>query len=216
MSQKTYKVHSQRQLVDLNGDSKNFDLTFTCTSKDGAPFDVLVVDQTTLDSTPTLQYKRANGTISGNIVADKDVYQNYFLVLKSDKPCEVTVKTVKKEIQPNLPTQRPVLPSAAVQKQRPPIKPPTKPGRSNWKIIAITVLVLGGGALLYYFYTQNKNKKQSSLDTLSTSVVPSVVPSVVLPVVPPVSSVVPSSPASSISPSPGGLLDRLKSLNMSN
>jgi len=202
-SQKTYKVHSQRQLVDLNGDSKNFDLTFTCTSKDGSPFDVLVVDQTTLDSTPVLQYKRANGTISGNIVADKDVYQNYFLVLKSDKPCEVTVKTVKKEIQPNLPTQRRVLPSVDV-KHRPPLKPPTKPGRSNWKIIAITVLVLGGGALLYYFYTQNKNKKQSSLDTLST------------PVVPPVSTVVPSSPASSISPSPGGLLDRLKSLNMSN
>ena len=38
MSQSTYNVNKQRRLVDLNGDSKNFDLTFTCTSKDGAVY----------------------------------------------------------------------------------------------------------------------------------------------------------------------------------
>ena len=149
MSQKTYTVNRHRQLVDLNGDSKNFDLTFTCTSKDGAPFEILVVDQATLDSTPTLQYKKANGTISGNIVADKNVYQNYFLVLKADKPCQVTVKTIKKEIKPNLPARTN---TQVPRMQRPPsLKPPARPKKSNWKIIAIAVIVLGGGALLYYF-----------------------------------------------------------------
>ena len=78
MSQKTYKVSSQRLLHDLNGDSTNFDLTFTATSKNNAPFEVLVVDQATLDSAPPLQYKKASGVISGNIVADKNQYQNYF------------------------------------------------------------------------------------------------------------------------------------------
>jgi len=205
MSQKTYTVNNQRQLVDLNGDSKNFDLTFTCTSKDGAPFEVLVVDQTTLDSTPTLQYKKANGTISGNIVADKNVYQNYFLVLKADKPCEVTVKTIKKDIQPKVipQTQRPV--TQAPPPRPPPLKPPQKPSSSKWKIIAIAIVVLCGGALLYYFYTQSK--KKSSITETTTPSTP----------------VVPSSPApSNVSLTPpssngqSGLLSRLKNLDMTN
>ena len=204
MSQKTYTVNRHRQLVDLNGDSKNFDLTFTCTSADGAPFEILVVDQATLDSTPNLQYKKANGTISGNIVADKNVYQNYFLVLKADKPCQVAVKTIKKDIQPNLPTpQRPTSARAPQMQRAPSMKPPARPTKCNWKIIAIAVIILGGGALLYYFYTQNKNKKD-------TSAVPAAADSV------------PSSPApstSALSPQAamsGGLLDRLKSLDMTN
>lgn len=206
MSQKTYTVNNQRQLVDLNGDSKNFDLTFTCTSKDGAPFEVLVVDQATLDSTPTLQYKKANGTISGNIVADKNVYQNYFLVLKADKPCEVTVKTIKKDIQPKVPpqNQRPVM-QAPPPSRPPPLKPPQKPSSSKWKIIAIAIVVLGGGALLYYFYTQSKKKSSiTEAPTASTPVVPSS----------PAPSNVSLTPPSSNGQS--GLLSRLKNLDMTN
>ena len=206
MSQKTYTVNNQRQLVDLNGDSKNFDLTFTCTSKDGAPFEVLVVDQATLDSTPTLQYKKANGTISGNIVADKNVYQNYFLVLKADKPCEVTVKTIKKDIQPKVPpqNQRPVM-QAPPPPRPPPLKPPQKPSSSKWKIIAIAIVVLGGGALLYYFYTQSKKKSSiTEAPTASTPVVPSS----------PAPSNVSLTPPSSNGQS--GLLSRLKNLDMTN
>lgn len=206
MSQTTYTVNNQRQLVDLNGDSKNFDLTFTCTSKDGAPFEVLVVDQATLDSTPTLQYKKANGTISGNIVADKNVYQNYFLVLKADKPCEVTVKTIKKDIQPKVPpqNQRPVM-QAPPPSRPPPLKPPQKPSSSKWKIIAIAIVVLGGGALLYYFYTQSKKKSSiTEAPTASTPVVPSS----------PAPSNVSLTPPSSNGQS--GLLSRLKNLDMTN
>lgn len=212
MSQKTYTVNNQRRLVDLNGDSKNFDLTFTCTSKDGAQFEVLVVDQTTLDSNPNLQYKQANGTISGNIVADKNVYQNYFLVLRAGKPCEVTVKIVKKDIEPK---QRPPQfhqqrPSTSNSVQRPvQLKPPQKPSSSKWKTIAIIILILGGGALLYYFYTQNKNKKSSSTGTCPNTTLEA--------------TVTPSSPApSNVSITPpssngqSGLLDRLKNLNMAN
>ena len=190
MSQKTYAVNKRRQLVDLNGDSINFDLTFTCTSKDSAPFEVLVVDQTTLDSTPTLQYKKANGTISGNIVADKNVYQNYFLILKADKPCEVTVKTIKKEISPNLPKPRGVTPRPPVQQY--PLKSPTCPVKSKFKIIALVVVVLGGAGLLYHFYTQSKKDK--------TSTVPSVVPTS------------PTPSVASFSPSSSALLAKLNGL----
>ncbi len=203
MSQKTYKVNSQRQLVDLNGDSKNFDLTFTCTSKDNVPFQILVVDQATLDSTPNLQYKEANGTISGNIVADKDVYQNYFLVLRADKPCEVTVNTVKKDISPTLPTSQD-LPKA---NKSIPLKPPSKvSNNSNWKTIAIVILVFGGGALLYYFYSQNNKKKSNVIETSETNLP--------VPLSPALSNTSSLSPPSSTGQS--ALLDRLKNLDISN
>ena len=196
MSQQTYKVTPQRQLVDLNGDSKNFDLTFTCTSKNNANFDVLVVDQTTLDSTPNLQYKKATGTISGNIVADKDIYQNYFLVLRSDTTCDVTVKTVKKDIPANVPHVSPrAIPQSSIQQPNKP--PPQKSGTSKWKIIALVVVIIGGGSLLYYFYNQKQKTKSSSIGAEAS---------------PPASPAVEPPPTTSPTVETGGLLDRLRNL----
>ena len=98
----TYNLDNHKQLIDLNGDTVNFDITFTVTaSEENASFDVLVVDQTTLDNNPSLEYKKAKGIISGNLISDKNVYQNYFLILKADTPCNVTVEIDKKEIEPN-------------------------------------------------------------------------------------------------------------------
>ena len=95
-TKKTYTLGKIKQLIDLNGDSTNFDLSFKVTCKNDTPFDLLVVDQTTLDNTPELQYKQVNRTISGNIVSDKNIYQNFFLILKSDKKCDVDVELTKK------------------------------------------------------------------------------------------------------------------------
>jgi len=159
------------------------------------------VDQTTLDASPTLQYKKANGTISGNIVADKNVYQNYFLVLKADNPCQVVVKTVKKEIQPKLPHPAPVQVSAP-----PPVPRVIAQPKSKWKMIAIIIVIVGGGALLYYLYKQSSNKVEAaspSANTTDTVTVPSLEAHV-----PPAAST-----ESTSSPLPnGGLLDRLKNL----
>jgi|UniRef100_A0A6C0D012 hypothetical protein len=96
--EKTYTLNKIQQLVDLNGDTTNFDLTFTVVTHDKSPFEALVVDQKTLDSDKDIEFKKADGTISGNIVTDNGNYQNYFLILKSDKPTECTVKIDKKEI----------------------------------------------------------------------------------------------------------------------
>lgn len=106
-TKKTYTLGKIKQLIDLNGDSTNFDLSFKVTCKDDTPFDLLVVDQTTLDNTPELQYKKVNNTISGNIVSDKNIYQNFFLILKSDKKCDVNVELTKKVLPktPNVGTE---------------------------------------------------------------------------------------------------------------
>lgn len=146
---KTYSLSKHKQLIDLNGDTTNFNLTFTATSKDGSKFDVLVVDQTTLDSGSELQYKAANGTISGNIISDKNVYQNYFLILKAEEPCDVEVTVDKKEIDYIPPTS---LPEPNAMGQPTILAQPAKPPGPNWMLIIAAVLVLGGGLYLYYTY----------------------------------------------------------------
>jgi hypothetical protein len=170
---KTYTLNKMKQLVDLNGDTTNFNLTFTATTKDGSNFDALVVDQTTLDSTPSLEYKKAKGTISGNIISDKNVYQNYFLLLKSDKPCECDVTIEKKEIQPakKESTQQPVKKESV----RPTLLPPVKKSSNLKWIIIIVLIILGIGT---YWYMDSKKKTGSQFaSTISPSPSPSPSPS---------------------------------------
>lgn len=143
---KTYTLGPMKQLVDLNGDITNFDLTFNVTSKNGSEFDAVVIDQTTLDNNPNPEYKKARGNISGNIVADKGVYQNYFLLLRADKPCECDVTIDIKEI----PKRTENLQSNGAEKMSS-LLPPKRPSSINWKMILLFIVVVGGGLLLFYY-----------------------------------------------------------------
>ena len=144
----TYILSKVKQLIDLNGDSINFDISFTVNCQDDTPFKLLVVDQTTLDNSEELEYKEQTNTISGNIVADKNVYQNYFLILKAEKECKVDVEITKKEL-PITPTpENESIENKQLQEQENSI---------DWKkmmLIAVSVCIL---LLLWYLY----NKKTS-------------------------------------------------------
>jgi hypothetical protein len=153
VTKKTYFLNKIKQLIDLNGDITNFDLTFTATSKDGSSFNLLVVNQTTLDSSEPLNYKTAEGTISGNIISDKGIYQNYFLLLKSDAPCECDVTIDIKEIPKASPTlseqnKLPVTQSSISSNFQ----------TINWKYLIIFILIIGGVTLLYFMYKKVPNK----------------------------------------------------------
>ena len=167
---KTLSLTSRQQLIDLNEETTNFDLTFKAKSLDNSHFDVLVVDQTTLDNNPNLEYKRAKGEISGNIISDKNVYQNYFLCLKSEKPCDVEIIIDKKKIHPRLEQpmvqqpmgQKPMGQQPMVQqsfRSAPPINPPSKPSNTNWKLIFIFIVILGATGAFYYMYNKKKQEK---------------------------------------------------------
>lgn len=176
-TQNSYSLTSRQQLVDLNGEMTNFNLTFTVTSKNKENFDVLVVDQTTLDNQPKLDFKRANGTISGNIIADKNVYQNYFLCLKAgDKPCDVTVTIDLKEIQPQPHPQPQPQPSSQASRpsQFTKANVPNKSGGINWKFVLIVIIVVGGGALLWYMYNKKETKNESQLTQQTSDAQPSI------------------------------------------
>ena len=98
---KNIKLSPIKQLFDLNGELTNFDLYFEISTKN-VPFDVLVVTQKILDTNNDLQYRNvANGFINGNIVSDKGVYDNYFLLIKSNQECDCQIKITIKEIPVN-------------------------------------------------------------------------------------------------------------------
>lgn len=105
-----YSLNTIKQLIDLNGDIVNFNLNFTVTSKDRVPFYLVAVDQTVLDNNEELDYKLVEtGKISGNIISDSNIHQNYYLVMKSaEKPCVVAVEIDIEEVPPNIHYNQPV------------------------------------------------------------------------------------------------------------
>jgi hypothetical protein len=130
----TLSLNNIKQLVDLNSDTINFDIAFTITSKNREPFDMLVVDQTTLDNNPSLEYKKVeNGVISGSVRNDKNVYQNFFLLLKADNPCDCSIEIKKTELPKSKEQPQLLSPPAAEKSEGIP-----------WGKIAIVFLVIGG------------------------------------------------------------------------
>lgn len=195
-SQKTYNIGKVKQLVDLNGDSVNFIAEFKITSKNNQPFEVLVIDQTTLDNDPNVEYKKVlDGAISGKIVHDKNIYQNYFLILKADKPCECFVEITKQELPKTEPPQ---------QERKLLSIEDNKDSSSgfNWgKTVLIVVIFVGVGYLVYSFMKKKdtpSTKKAPKFNYKSPSV-----------------SEMEFSFSKSKSPSPANpLLDRFKKLEL--
>ena len=232
-TKKTYNLSKIKQLIDLNGDSTNFDIQFRVKEKNNKPFDILVVDQTTLDNSPDLQYKKANGQMSGSMIQDKNVYQNYFIVLKADEPCECDVEIIKKEL-PKTRSQASSSSSSGYPNESHSGVPPmpdiqrssAKSGllgqnESNWKTWAIVGVLVVGGIILYMVYSSDKKKKAAAATT-SPVVAGSVQASPVKTTASPAQSSYAESPSPmSASPVPssagyGGnsLMDRLKRLHM--
>ena len=95
-STKTYQVDKHKQLIPINGSMVNFSCFFEVTSKDKKPFNITIVEQGEIKPK---QYKLVdNGYINGKLESDGQL-KSYFLVLKSQQPCEcnVTIKLQPKE-----------------------------------------------------------------------------------------------------------------------
>jgi hypothetical protein len=155
---KTYSVSKVKQLIDLNGDSVNFEIKFKVSSHNQEPFDILVVDQTTLDNTSELKYKNiTNGSVGGQLRNDKNNYQNHFLIIKADSPCECDVEIEKVELPVNSapvvghsgPTG-PTGPTGQLNQSRKLVQ--DKDDSFHWvKIVLGLGLMVGGGFALYWF-----------------------------------------------------------------
>jgi hypothetical protein len=90
---KSYKIDQHKQLIPLNGSTVNFSCFFEVKSKDKKQFNVAVVEQSEMKPK---QYKLVeDGYINGQIESDGQL-KSYFLVLKSQQPCECDVRVVVK------------------------------------------------------------------------------------------------------------------------
>ena len=154
---KTYKIGSTQQLIDLNKDHKNFQLKFFVTSHNPEDvFEALVVNQTELDSGEfeSMEYKKAKGSISGNIRSDKNIYQNYFLSLRGENECDVEVRLELEKLPDNI--EDPAKNDEAKPESD---KKPFYKSKIFWGItIAIVLVVIGYVAFEFY----NKKKKNDT------------------------------------------------------
>lgn len=104
---KSYSVSKIKTLIDLNHDMINFKVQFSLTSE--SPFYAIIVNQDTLDNTEsdTLEYRYVEDTLTGEVVADKNVYQNYYIILKADRPTNVQVELYTTRL-PDVINSRPI------------------------------------------------------------------------------------------------------------
>ena len=160
-------INNIKTLVDLNEDDMYFDIDFKVTSKKGEPFIISVVDQNTLDNQEDLEYKEVeDGFISGNIKNNKNIYQNYFLCLRSmsDSEIECDVEIIRKT--PPKPIDNDNLESEQLNQEGSSYNHYNNKNFYNciveWKwYIFYTFLIL---IFLYFLYYYNNNKIKNSLN----------------------------------------------------
>jgi hypothetical protein len=155
-------------LIDLNGDKTNFDLNFHVASKDKIPFEALVVSQENLDSGDELKYKHVSeGLISGNIIADKGVYQNYFLLLKSEEPLECEINVQIKDVPLNPEIQKLQMSKLNQQPENKPILHEIKDDKNNVdenffniRNIIIIVIIIAICLFIYFYFLKKPDDTQ--------------------------------------------------------
>jgi hypothetical protein len=169
----TYSIGKTNKLIDLNGDKTNFMCSFRCESENGDDFLVAVADQTTLDNEDTLNYSQSkNGVISKTFTSDNNIYQNHFLALKADSPCDLTVHIDLKELPKKMPSEEEVRKLEMIkrqfdreQEQEAEVAPPPTESKYNWTRIFLFCLVgIGLVSVVYYLYNKNKNNKYQEVD----------------------------------------------------
>ena len=200
-----YKVTPIHQMIDLNGDAKNFRIKFTCRAQnESTPFEVLVMTQAQLDNpeSKNLNFKKVNGSITGEINADKNMYQNYILLIRAPEDTEIEVVSDFQRLPDNIqpPPQRPSQPQSQSQSQHQHSHPHQQP--SNTKSSGLTnqsskksflnsstflwiVVGIIGLFLIYFIFFYNsgnknpikiENNKATALESLPPIMHPSFAP----------------------------------------
>lgn len=140
----TYTISKIQQLVDLNTDLVNFKINFKIYSLQNLPFEALIVNQSTLDTEENIQFKKVQGSLTGEIISDKNMFQNYFLIMKSETPMAVEVEL-------------------DIEKLPDYIEPPGDGGNNYLQENNIKYLIVGFGVLVLIFLILKFNSKDKNI-----------------------------------------------------
>ena len=155
----TYSIDKTNKLIDLNGDKTNFKCSFQCKSENGEDFDVAVTDQNTLDN-ETLNYQKTlNGSLSKTFTSNNNIYQNHFLVLKSEYPTNVIVTIDLQEVHRKMPSDEEIRKLDMLQQQVEQFEQHTdsvEPKYNYTRIFLCCLVGIGLISIAYYFYTIKK------------------------------------------------------------
>lgn len=163
----TLELSTRHQLVDLNKKLVNFKLDFNVVSLNDRDFEAVVMNQTDInkfDNLDTIEMKTAPKKISGNIIADNNNYENYFLILRSSEPQKVEIKTTIEEIEPK--EEEPIELKEDLEIEQKPS--PFYKTRGCWALIAIALILLGFYLKDHFF---NKGEKKGIVQTIQQDVV---------------------------------------------
>lgn len=159
-----YPLTKRPQLIDLNGENVNFKLDFQVKSINPEhEFNAIVLTQEQLDSVDInkIEMKNAKGKINGNIVANNNKYQNYFLVLKKlnastpdfNVQVDIALEPVEAVEQPQGMESTSAPEETITTEQQPipqPVQQPVQPFyRKPWFAVFVLLVLLGVGFLIY-------------------------------------------------------------------
>lgn len=179
---KLINLTNVQQLIDLNEDLVNFKLEFKILSENNTPFNAVVATQVKLDSGEPLEFKNVeNGSISGNIIADNGVKQNYYLVLKSEIPTKCKLEINIQEIPLNEKENK----QQQMNNKEFERYMHSHGGKSmdisffNSKTFLLLSILVGGLVIYYLFYVKQNNINTSVSQTEIISSTPEIEPIVI-------------------------------------
>lgn len=171
-SVKTYSVSKKVQLIDINHDMINFKVEFVLSSS--KPFYALIIDQETLDNTElqNIEFRLVEDSISGEVISNKNVYQNYYIILKSDTPTDVEVQLFTTPLPDVIEPEETQYPPQEVMDSPPETHTPPTETSSNtpsynlysYKNIVMYILLISLVLyILYYMMYKKKNNSETSI-----------------------------------------------------
>ena len=158
----TFKININniKQLIPINADMINFKIDFYIKSDDGKKFECLVIDQNTLDEKENLEYNLVDkGEISGQVISDRNVRQNWFILLKSEEPCSVTLRLESQQFPDFIPLKDDIKTVADLQQQHPTEE------RSWFPFIILGIIILG----MLYFVLFNSTSSSTTTSSAAFS-----------------------------------------------
>jgi hypothetical protein len=172
---------SHKQLIDLNGEVVNFNLEFVITPSDAdkdKPYEIAITTQDKLDANAEIKFATIKGQFRKNLVNNSNNYQNFCLMINSDKPfkdsmqLDINIEDLGVP-EPPPPQVREHFPRVQQKVSETPTKnPETDSGNKKIKYILGGLVIIVGACLLYYFWKKSQKNTPSSVVDIPT-VVPS-------------------------------------------